>query len=82
MLRTLMLAGATLALLMTGTAFAQMPMPSISLGGDKPPLTPEERARQDAIDKAYKSSLTKIPTRNAASDPWAGVREAPATRSK
>jgi len=49
---------------MTGQASAQMPMPSISLGKDKPAMTPEERARQQAIDKAYRKGLGKIPAKN------------------
>ena len=82
MLRKLMLAGATLALLTTGAAWAQMPMPSISLGHDKPAMTPEERARQEAIDKAYKAGLGKIPPKKSVSnDPWADVRQTPTTRS-
>ena len=60
MLRKLILAGAVLALL-TGAAYAQFPMPSISLGKDKPPPTAEEIERQKAIDNAYNSATKKIP---------------------
>ena len=73
--------GAILAVL-TGTASAQMPMPAVHLGGDKPPPTPEEIERQKAIDKAYKSATQKIPDKKAAADPWGNVRPNPATASK
>ena len=73
MLRKLIQAGAALALL-TGTAYAQFPMPSVSLGGDKPPPTPEQLERQKAIDNAYNNATKKIPDKKEAADPWGTVR--------
>jgi hypothetical protein len=75
MLRKLILAGAALVLL-AGAAYAQtgFPMPSISLGKDKPPPTEEELERQKAIDNAYKSATKKIPDKQQAADPWGTVR--------
>jgi hypothetical protein len=75
MLRKLIQAGAALALL-TGAAYAQtgFPMPSISLGQDKPPPTPEQVERQKAIDNAYNSAAKKIPEKKEAADPWGNVR--------
>ena len=76
MLRKLIQAGAALVLL-TGTAYAQtggFPMPSISLGQDKPPPTPEQIERQKAIDNAYNSATKKIPDKKEAADPWGNVR--------
>jgi len=75
MLRKLIQAGAALALL-TGAAYAQtgFPMPSISLGQDKPPPTPEQIERQKAIDNAYNSATKKIPDKKEAADPWGNVR--------
>jgi len=75
MLRKLIQAGAALALL-TGTAYAQtgFPMPSMSLGGDKPPPTPEQVERQKAIDNAYNNATKKIPDKQGAADPWGTVR--------
>jgi hypothetical protein len=62
-----------------GTAAAQSPlMPSISLGNAKPKLTPEEQAKQDELDKAYKSATNKIPDQKS-TDPWATVRPSPST---
>lgn len=73
MQRKLLLAGVALALL-TGAASAQMPMPGISLGHDKPPPTEEQIAKQKAIDEAYKSANQKIPDKKIVNDPWAAVR--------
>ena len=76
MLRKLIQVGEALALL-TGAAYAQtggFPMPSISLGQDKPPPTPEQIERQKAIDSAYSSATKKIPDKKEAADPWGSVR--------
>jgi hypothetical protein len=71
--------------LLTTSAFAQMPMPSMSLQGDqKRPLTPEELERRKQIDSDYKAATSKIPDRKA-NDPWATVRPtspAPAPKKK
>jgi hypothetical protein len=82
MLRKLIPAAAALVLL-TGTAYAQsgFPMPSISLGKDKPPPTPEEIERQKAIDNAYKAANKKIPDKKEAADPWGNVRPNPAPQT-
>jgi hypothetical protein len=68
------LAGAAFALLM-GPAAAQMPMPGMKLK-DEPnkPRTPEERARQKAIDDAYREANKKIPDKSGPTDPWGNVR--------
>jgi hypothetical protein len=77
-LRVLPPAAVILALLtgtlLTGPAAAQMPMPSLSLGGGgERKLTPEEREKQEAIDKAYRAANGKIPDKKV-DDPWADVR--------
>ena len=61
-------------------ALAQSPiMPKISIGGEqKRALTPEEQERQKQIDADYKSATSKIPAQKAP-DPWADVRQAPAS---
>ena len=75
---SVLLGAAAIAALAAGPAAAQMPM-GISIGKDKPPPTPEEVARQKAIDNAYKSATNKIPNQGAvANDPWADVRQSPA----
>jgi hypothetical protein len=81
MRRKLLLAGAALALL-TGAASAQMPMPGLTLGRDKPPPTADQIAKQKAIDDAYKSATQKIPDKKTADDPWATVRPNPSTASR
>jgi hypothetical protein len=69
------MAGA-IVVLMTGAAAAQLPM-GLSLQHDKPKATPEEIARQKAIDDAYKAATKKIPDQQQAADPWSDVRPAP-----
>jgi hypothetical protein len=68
------LAGAAFALLI-GPAAAQMPMPGMKLK-DEPnkPQTSEERARQKAIDDAYREANKKIPDKSGVNDPWGNVR--------
>ena len=54
-------------------------MPKISIGGEqKRALAPEEQERQKQIDADYKSATSKIPAQKAP-DPWADVRQAPAS---
>jgi len=82
MLRKLIQAGAALVL-MTGAAAAQgFPMPSLSLGKDKPPPTQEEIDRQKAIDNAYNSATKKIPDKQGPADPWGTVRSNPGPQAK
>jgi hypothetical protein len=74
MLRKFLGAAVILALL-TGAAAAQLPMPGISFGQkDKPKLSPEEQAAQDARDRAYKAELNKIPEKKG-NDPWGNIRD-------
>jgi hypothetical protein len=80
MLRKLMQAAAVIALL-TGTASAQIPMKLPLHGVSKHRLTPEEIAKQKALDKAYKSATEKIPDKKPV-DPWANIRPNPATAAK
>jgi hypothetical protein len=53
--------------------------PKISIGGEKKRvLTPEEQERERQIDADYKAATSKIPAQKAL-DPWADVRQAPAS---
>jgi hypothetical protein len=81
LLRRLILAGVAAALL-AAPAFAQMPAPSFPLNKGPKELTPAERAKQKAIDDAYRAALPKIQEKKGPSDPWAGVRPDPAPPSK
>jgi hypothetical protein len=81
LLQRLILAGLALALL-TAPAAAQMPAPSFPLQKEPKQLTPEERAKQKAIDDAYRAALPKIKEKQGPSDPWAGVRPDPAPPSR
>jgi hypothetical protein len=64
-----------------GIASAQLPMPSIDLNADRPE-TPDEKAKQKAIDDEYKSTVRKIPDKQKPSDPWANIRPTTTTPSK
>ena len=68
------LIAAVLALL-AGPALAQM-MPGISLSPEERKLTPEEKERQEAIDRDYKAALQKQRTADKpkAKDPWGNIR--------
>ena len=74
-LRTIIGAAAFTAML-TGSALAQFPTPSISIQNDKQ-KSPDEIEHDKAIDRAYQSATKKIPDRNAVNDPWADVRPTP-----
>ena len=52
--------------LLAGPAYAQMP--PLNLMQDGPGKSPEQRATEEARDKAYKESLKKIPDAKAPSD--------------
>ncbi len=68
--------------LLAGPAYAQTP--HINLVPEMKSQTPEEKEREDAQQKAYRDSLSKIPDAKAPSDPWGTVRstEAPKTTAK
>ncbi len=67
------LRAAAMIALLTGPAYAQQ-MPNINLMPEVNSKTPEEKAADEARDKAYKDSLRKIPDAKASSDPWGTVR--------
>lgn len=75
MLRKLLFAGVMVGVV-AAPAAAQLPAPSFPLQKDKQ-MTPEERAKQKAIDDAYQAALPKIKERKGPADPWAGVRPEP-----
>jgi hypothetical protein len=82
MVRKLILAGVMVALL-AAPAAAQLPVaPSFPLQKGPKELTPEERAKQKAIDDAYRAALPKIREKTGPSDPWAGVRPDPSSQTK
>lgn len=64
---------------LAGPAFAQTP--TVNLLSDTPSKTPEEKAADDARDKAYKESLKKIPDAKSAADPWGAVRTGDAPKA-
>jgi hypothetical protein len=50
---------------------------NVSRRTGKKALTPEEQEKQKQLDDAYRAATNKIPNQ-AANDPWASVRPAPA----
>ena len=79
MLRKFLWAGAIVVVL-TAPAAAQLPMGMNFKNGPKQ-MTPEERARQKAVDDAYNAANKKIPDKQA-NDPWASVRRNPSAPSQ
>jgi hypothetical protein len=79
MVRRLILAGVMVALV-TSPAAAQLPVtPTFPLQKGPKELTPEERAKQKALDDAYQAALPKIKDKSGPADPWAGVRPEPSS---
>jgi len=62
-----------ITLLMTGVVSAQMPKPGVTLKGDKPSRTKEQKEYDKAIDREYQSKLKEIPEQNKP-DPWGNIR--------
>lgn len=81
MLRKLLFAGVLVAVVV-GPAAAQLPAPSFPLQKGPKQMTPEERAKQKAIDDAYQAALPKIKERKGPTDPWAGVRPEPGSSQR
>ena len=76
MSRKVVLTGAIVVLLTTGTPFAQVaPLPDNSA---QPTKEDKDRA---ATDKAYRDAAKTIPTKSSA-DPWGGVRASPPVTAK
>jgi hypothetical protein len=69
---------AVLALL-AGPAYAQMP--ALNLMQEGPGKSPEQKAADEAREKAYKESLRKIPDAKPSSDPWGNVRSGDAAKT-
>lgn len=75
------LAAAAFVVLPGSSAMAQgLPMPGIQLGGSQ--MSPEEKARQDKLEKAARDAQSKIPDQKASNDPWANVRSSETSVSK
>jgi hypothetical protein len=78
-----LLPAAAIAAMPVATAYAQMApiMPKFSLGADQRKLSPEEQAKKQQLDDAYKAATNKIPDQRS-NDPWADVRQTPAPKNK
>jgi len=64
------------------SALAQgMPMPGFQLGAGKQ-MSPEEKERQDRLEKAARDAQSKVPDQKANNDPWANVRASETSEPK
>ncbi|MGB8446945.1 MAG: hypothetical protein WCE32_21460, partial [Pseudolabrys sp.] len=71
-----------IVMLLSGTAFAQSMRPGINLTPGNRPLSPEEQARQKAVDDAYRSAIEKLPDKKKSADPWNSIRPASSSRKR
>ncbi|MGB6534785.1 MAG: hypothetical protein WBF58_02355 [Xanthobacteraceae bacterium] len=75
-----LLPAAALLVATTAAAFAQLPM-GMTLRDQPKELTPQERAKQKAIDDAYRAANKKIPDKKTGADPWGSIRSGPSSGS-
>jgi uncharacterized protein YecT (DUF1311 family) len=68
----------SILLLMMGAVSAQMPQPGVHLKDDKPSRTKEQKEYDKELDRAYQSTIKKIPEQKK-SDPWGDIRPASPT---
>ncbi len=65
------------ALLASAPIHAQgLPTPGFQLGGPDRTLTPEEKERNDANERAAKEALKSVKAPKVSNDPWGDVRAA------
>jgi hypothetical protein len=69
-------------LLMTEAVSAQTPQPGVHLKDDKPSRTKEQMEYDKALDRAYQSTIKKIPEAEKKSDPWGDIRPTPSAAAK
>jgi hypothetical protein len=83
MLHKILHATVIVLLMMTGTVYAQMPTPGLHLKDETPSRTKEQREYDKALDRAYQSSIKKIPDAEKKSvDPWGNIRPSPPVAAK
>jgi len=58
-----------------------LPVPGIQLGAEKE-VSPEEKAKMEANERAARAAQSSIPTPKASNDPWATVRSSEETPAK
>jgi uncharacterized protein YecT (DUF1311 family) len=71
-------------LLMTGAVSAQMPQPGVHLNEDTGtrPRTKEQKEYDKTLDRAYQSTIKKLPEAEKKSDPWGNIRPTPPAAAK
>ena len=73
---------AAILLSLTGSAYCQSSGGRPALGfplGDKPASSDPQ---SEEHDKAYKSAIEKLPTRQKSDDPWQGIRSNSTTQTQ
>lgn len=73
---------ALIVLMMTGGVCAQTPPLGAHFKGDKAPRTKEQTQYDKSLDRAYQSTLKKIPEAEKKPDPWGAIRPAPPGAAK
>jgi len=74
---------AAIILSLTGSAYCQSSGGRPALGfplGDKPRAPADPQSEEH--DKAYKSAIEKLPTRQKPDDPWQGIRSNSTTQTQ
>lgn len=72
---------AALLALLAAPARAQSLMPGFQLGGAGPQMTPEEKERSDANERAAKEAQKSIKPPKVSNDPWGDMRSADAPKA-
>jgi uncharacterized protein YecT (DUF1311 family) len=80
--RKIVLAAGILLAMMTAV-YAQIPAPSLHLKDEPKSRTKEQREYDKALDRAYQSTIKKIPNEEKKSaDPWGNIRQSPPRDAK
>jgi hypothetical protein len=82
-IRMRVICAAAMIAMLAGPAYAQGKTPK-TLEEMMDAKTPEQIEKEQAVDRAYKDSLKKIPDPKAPADPWGNARstDAPKTTAK
>jgi len=79
----IVLATGILLAMMTAVVYAQMQTPALHLKDEPKSRTKEQKEYDKALDRAYQSTIKKIPNEeNKSADPWGNIRQSPARDAK
>jgi uncharacterized protein YecT (DUF1311 family) len=83
MLRRIFHATMIMLVMMTGAAYAQMPTPGLHVKDSSPSRSKEQKQYDKALDRAYQSTIKKIPdAEKRSTDPWGNIRPSPSVAAK